>query len=701
MGVPALFRWLQKQYPKILTVCVEEPITDPNELSNPNPNTVGDREFDCLYLDMNGIIHPSFHPQNHPAPKSIEEIFNNISKYINRLFNIVRPRQLLFMAIDGVAPRAKMNQQRSRRFRAAKEAEYNHANNLKQAQELNHTENIAEYSDPNYLRNHDTNVITPGTEFMDQLAKFLRDFIRQQQENIPAWHNISVILSDSSVPGEGEHKIMEFIRSQRLGNGYDGNRRHCIYGLDADLLFLSLSSHEIYFTVLREDIFEEHSKKENNFDVGPNCFIFATIWVLRQYFLRDLKPSFGQPVQKTNKNKSNENQTDFEFNLENAIDDLIFICFTIGNDFLPHCPGLDIQNGIITQIITEYRHKIQTLGGYIIENGKLNAARFFEIIRGIQREEKIAIESILFPDSRAIALQNDINRICDSETVVVGPKQRSDPYDKEADRESMRTHHSQQELIDLYYERKFGLSYSNQEEKQTTYEKRQQIVEEYIKGMVWIWRYYSKGVPSWTWYYPYDFAPLLSDFFLADVETIENIEFEIGEPFSPLIQLMAVLPPLSSHCLPPVLSNLMTSDDSPIKDFYPKRFRVDLNGAMQKWKGIVLLPFIDEKRMKETVSSIELNLTPEEEHRNTFGITELFAKLPPSNHRKRKISGPYIWGKVTQLDENISDDSSENNSCQRYSLKWDNPPFETNLSFVLLDVNQLFEVLFLFYPFLF
>lgn len=72
MGVPALFRWLSKKYPKIVAPVEEEdPRTVfgsngeefelPIDMSGKNPNG---EEFDCLYLDMNGIVHPCTHPES-------------------------------------------------------------------------------------------------------------------------------------------------------------------------------------------------------------------------------------------------------------------------------------------------------------------------------------------------------------------------------------------------------------------------------------------------------------------------------------------------------------------------------------------------------------------------------------------------------------------------------------------------------------
>ena len=122
MGVPAFYRWLAEKYPKIVfdviekrvSYCNEQPI--PLELTEENPNG---QEYDNLYIDMNGLIHPCSHPEDREAPTSEAEMYINITKYLDRLFAAIRPRRLVYLAIDGVAPRAKMNQQRSRRFRAA------------------------------------------------------------------------------------------------------------------------------------------------------------------------------------------------------------------------------------------------------------------------------------------------------------------------------------------------------------------------------------------------------------------------------------------------------------------------------------------------------------------------------------------------------------------------------------------------------
>ena len=223
MGVPKFFRWLSERYPLV------------------NQRVLEKNQIDCFYLDMNGIIHNSFQKALEELNFGQEEIFQKIFSYTSHLYRIVRPRKLIYLAIDGVAPRAKMNQQRSRRFRSVKDLD-----DKKNRSTLNENANIS----------NDSNCITPGTQFMSDLSSSFKDWIENKIKNDPEWQQgCDVIFSGPEVPGEGEHKIMNFIRKMKKYNIYEKkDLKHCLYGLDADLIMLGLVSREKHFTLLREKL---------------------------------------------------------------------------------------------------------------------------------------------------------------------------------------------------------------------------------------------------------------------------------------------------------------------------------------------------------------------------------------------------------------------------------------------------------------
>lgn len=298
---------------------------------------------------MNSILHNCSHSNSTDINSmSDEQIFGAVFGYIDYLFNLIKPKKVFYMAIDGVAPRAKMNQQRARRFRSAVEAE----ELLKKA--IASGEPIPK--DPAF----DKNAITPGTEFMAKVTENLKFYINQKVSNDKQWQDIEIILSGHEVPGEGEHKIMEYIRVHKAQPDYNVNTRHCVYGLDADLIVLGMVAHEPHFSLLREEVTFGRNNKVST-DLTNQKFFLLHISLVRDYLEEEFQ--------------SLSDDISFEYDFERVLDDFVLILYVIGNDFLPNLPDLHLNKGAFPLLLHTFKEAMRRTDGYLNENGKINLKR--------------------------------------------------------------------------------------------------------------------------------------------------------------------------------------------------------------------------------------------------------------------------------------------------------------------------------------
>ncbi|KAG5513744.1 hypothetical protein PMAC_000782 [Pneumocystis sp. 'macacae'] len=651
MGIPKFFRWISERYPMCSQLITEKRVP----------------EFDNLYLDMNGIIHNCTHMDENKKEIPENEAFLAIFKYIEHLFGTIKPKKLFFLSVDGVAPRAKMNQQRSRRFKAAKEAYELYQEKIRKGEDV--PENP-----------FDSNCITPGTLFMKRLSEQLKYFINRKVSEDTNWKGIEIIFSGHEVPGEGEHKIMEYIRLSKAQPGYEPNLRHCLYGLDADLIMLGLLSHDPHFCLLREEVLFGSLKKKKQ-ELEEQNFYLMHLCLLREYLEMEFQELNNIP--------------NFPYNFEKIIDDFILLAFFVGNDFLPHLPKLHINEGALALVFKIYKKVIPKAGGYINNAGVINLERLALVLEELENQEredfkneledknwfdlkkkgvyeeqhlnekksltmtsnqkKLFLEMERFvsgnlevlelPSTLSIAdrcfvfkmaddfyvkctkytiedeeyfcferddkvknsneLKNIINRGLNryKNAVILDVEKNN------LDKENAIFEEKWIKWKDSYYIEKVGFSINDTN-------KLKEMVENYIEGLQWVLFYYYRGVCSWSWFYKYHYSPKVSDIkkgFTA------NLLFTLGTPFKPFEQLMAVLPERSKKLVPKPFADLMVNETSPIRGFYPEDFELDMNDKKASWEAIAKIPFINEELLLSVIKTREPLLTDEEKNRNTFG----------------------------------------------------------------------------------
>ena len=242
-----------------------------------------------LYLDANSIIYDVIHEISKDISSGVaNDIYAGVYSKIIAIIDKIKPT-LTYVAFDGVVPLAKMRQQKQRRYKS--------------------------YITKKILKtnNWNTNAITPGTKFMNELDDYLSSRFKEK-----------IIFSGSKESGEGEQKIFEYIRTHKNDNVT------IVYGLDADLIMLSLL--HLSFT---QNIYLYRETRHFTYMKGidPNTdYLFSM-------------DEMGNQI----------NETLNGTNITKSIEDYCFLCFLCGNDFLPHFPSINIRNNGVQYLLEVYK----------------------------------------------------------------------------------------------------------------------------------------------------------------------------------------------------------------------------------------------------------------------------------------------------------------------------------------------------------
>jgi len=578
MGIPSYFAHVLKKYPHVIKRLSELPC------------------IHNLYLDCNGMIYDvvrqmQFNPAEQASYES--ELLQRMCESIDACIAIMRPIRSVFLAFDGVAPVAKLNQQRERRYKSWYLGEME----TQRRRDYNKTaQRVGRVEPPKPAWN--TSSITPGTQFMNALHVKLAEHYGASL-NGASLNGASIMVSSSKEPGEGEHKLFEYIREHAAEHA---GVNTVIYGLDADLIMLCMSHLHISRGIY---LYRETPEfvKSINVALDEKERYFMDIPEFADAILENLRFPIPLPhrVAPPGKGAVRKEPLGVWGALVAPQLDYIFMCFMLGNDFMPHFPALNIRTTGIATLMDAYR---ATIGAdeTIIQTTPQNEyiihwPNYKKFVAHLAAQELTLIRKEHATRDRQSRHMRDTDKEDDvmHDVMMLPMTQRSvergiDPFVAGWERRYYAA------LCDIHDHDRAA---------------RDALCRNYLEGMEWTFRYYTRGCVDWKWTYANHYPPLLADLVHHIPETHDPtnafsfLQVKPKEPIRDVVQLCYVLPRASHALLPPSvqralmrskLASKYTDDGSPdFKWAYCKYF----------WECHTDLPALDLHELEDIVKKTD------------------------------------------------------------------------------------------------
>jgi 5'-3' exonuclease len=545
-----------------------------------------------LFLDLNCCIHGckqrvvkwwkehrdgkdiTLENQEEFESRIIEEVIQTIQRFVEESGN---PQQVWIM-VDGVVPVAKMKQQRMRRFKAVEIQEQIRKIHLQ--------------ADIHSGKTWDSNAITPGTFFMKHLCDSIRErFLSSSSSSSSVFFGGNLVEN----PGEGEQKIFEWIRKHPFPEtSTSGETYDMIYGLDADLIMLSLLHRHLRKIILLRE--EQQFGKLIQTPSGED----SLVWFDVHSFGKELLIEWNGIVDKP--------KTESESGIQSGIQDYIFLCFLLGNDFVPHTPSIHFHQDGLERLLEAYRHVKKPI--LSLETDRFYRQIQWDTLKEILEYLSTHEEYIIQEDSKKINMIR--TRVIRGEAPYMSIAQEY--FEKpQWEYEIAKLDWKHLEYPDTicpekndwksrYYNHMVGIGGDSTETKK-------KMSWRYFESLEWCWRYYHGLTVSMYDYYEFADAPLLEDlvkhlssFIIHHNKTsgtlIEETEVEFPSAES---QLIAVLPVESFHIFP---NPKMLKVAELIPEFYPSGYMRWSFLKTHEWMCQSILPVIDIERIEYLLSIV-------------------------------------------------------------------------------------------------